>query len=62
VLLGFLGAGLDAVAATPPGAVAVSIQATPRGRSPRVLTAWERGGVLYFSAGDLSALFGTTKY
>jgi N-acetylmuramoyl-L-alanine amidase len=63
-LLGALRPPAPAPAApVPPGVTPVVLQGTPAGPGgPRPVTAWDRDGVRYLTAGDLSTLFGFTKY
>lgn len=47
----------------PPGAVPFELQLVPAGAaSPRISTAWERDGILYLSANDLSILLDAEKF
>lgn len=46
-----------------PGAVPFELQLVPAGAaSPRITTAWERDGILYLSANDLSILLDAEKF
>ncbi len=64
VLLGSSATPMPAVASPdPPGAVPFEIQLVPAGAaSPRITTAWERDGILYLSANDLSILLDAEKF
>jgi N-acetylmuramoyl-L-alanine amidase len=63
IVLLLAASSVAAAGAVPPGATPVILQGTPAGPGgPRPVTAWDRDGVRYLSAGDLSTLFGFTKF